>query len=506
MKKILTIIFSFINISLFAQCVGSQSYTISPLMSEYPGGTQIQVCYTMSGWNGTSSGSNWIEGFQISTSSGLLNLSPTTPPANCGESPNGSWVWVPGTITSSNTGLVAGPGWFFEINQGGIVDGNPGNDWGDYGQFCDWTICFQVTVIDTCVQMPISVSVTAGADGTWGSWGINSCPLAPFNIPIGQNDPMDFESIPNTSLIDSVCVGESTTHSILDTTGLSIFSPSNPINANWLISGVNQVSIIEENAQGCKDTTYFTINVLDLPIVDLSDVNPVCYLDSPFQLNHSPSGGTWLPSGPIFNPQTGTSWVYYTYQDQYGCQNIDSTFVKVNPNPNYLEILGSDTFVNCMNDDRNIFYSTSFTPGSTYHWNLNGNDFPDTTNYVYVGFPNISNFTSNLSVYEVNEFGCIGPESMIFVYSEKCGEVYIPNSFSPNGDNVNDHFRVYTNGQIEEFKMSVYDRWGLVVYTFGGQNDEWVADNIQNDVYVYKFSGMVASRWVNKIGHVTLIR
>jgi gliding motility-associated-like protein len=507
MRKIFLLLFSLMNVSLFSQCAGNQSYTISPIMSEYPGGTQIQVCYTMSGWDGTISGSNWIEGFQISTSSGLLSLSPSTPPGNCDESSNGNWIWVPGTITSSNTGLVAGPGWFFEINQGGVVDGDPGNDWGDYGEFCDWTFCFQVTVIDTCVQMPISVSVTAGADGTWGSWGINSCPLVPFNIPIGQNDPMDFESIPSSSLIDSICVGESTIHSILDTTGLSVFDPSNPVVLSWNTVGTNQISIIEENIQGCKDTTYFTIHVLDLPSVDVLDVDPVCYRDNPIQLNSFPLGGIWSPSGPTFDPQSGTSWVYYTYQDQYGCRNNDSTQIVVHPNPNDLEIFGTDSFVNCLDINRINMYYVPYTPGSSYIWSLNGESVNyNIINSVYMEFPNISNHTNTISVYEVNEFGCVGFESSIPVYSERCGEVYIPNSFSPNGDNVNDRFRVYTNGQIEEFTMRVYDRWGQVVYTFGGQNDEWMADNIQNDVYVYRFSGMVASQWVNKIGHVTLIR
>ncbi len=43
--------------------------------------------------------------------------------------------------------------------------------------------------------------------------------------------------------------------------------------------------------------------------------------------------------------------------------------------------------------------------------------------------------------------------------------VYIPNSFSPNGDGINDVFAVYGNGQVRTVRhLAVYDRWGNALY------------------------------------------
>jgi len=92
------------------------------------------------------------------------------------------------------------------------------------------------------------------------------------------------------------------------------------------------------------------------------------------------------------------------------------------------------------------------------------------------------------------------------VRAEKCGDVFIPNSFTPNGDNINDHFKAFCNGPIENFSLSVHDRFGVQIYKFINQQDEWFADNFPNDVYVYRFSGRVGGRPVNKTGHVTLLR
>ncbi len=70
MKNFFFIFLYLISLSTYSQCVGIQSSTISPSMSVYPGGSQIQVCYTMDGWNPLNS--NWVEGFEITLSPGPL--------------------------------------------------------------------------------------------------------------------------------------------------------------------------------------------------------------------------------------------------------------------------------------------------------------------------------------------------------------------------------------------------------------------------------------------------
>jgi gliding motility-associated-like protein len=42
--------------------------------------------------------------------------------------------------------------------------------------------------------------------------------------------------------------------------------------------------------------------------------------------------------------------------------------------------------------------------------------------------------------------------------------VHVPNAFSPNGDGVNDLFRVKLQDDVSDYRMTVYGRWGQLVY------------------------------------------
>ncbi|MEZ4956612.1 MAG: gliding motility-associated C-terminal domain-containing protein [Saprospiraceae bacterium] len=71
--------------------------------------------------------------------------------------------------------------------------------------------------------------------------------------------------------------------------------------------------------------------------------------------------------------------------------------------------------------------------------------------------------------------GCLATDS-IFVEVATVRQVYIPNSFSPNFDGINDFFTIYgaipNVQQIEE--LIIFDRWGGVVFEQKGflPNDE----------------------------------
>ncbi|HNJ58769.1 MAG TPA: gliding motility-associated C-terminal domain-containing protein, partial [Chitinophagaceae bacterium] len=50
--------------------------------------------------------------------------------------------------------------------------------------------------------------------------------------------------------------------------------------------------------------------------------------------------------------------------------------------------------------------------------------------------------------------------------------ITIPNVFTPNGDRVNEVFKITSNG-LKSLHCAIYDRWGLKLYEWDGVNGYW---------------------------------
>jgi gliding motility-associated-like protein len=92
------------------------------------------------------------------------------------------------------------------------------------------------------------------------------------------------------------------------------------------------------------------------------------------------------------------------------------------------------------------------------------------------------------------------------------GELYIPNTFTPNRDGKNDQFLALGTG-ITEFKMRIYNRWGQLIYTgntiYDGWNGQLNGVFVQEDTYVVIMDYRTTcnnNRLERKVTHVNVIR
>lgn len=88
-------------------------------------------------------------------------------------------------------------------------------------------------------------------------------------------------------------------------------------------------------------------------------------------------------------------------------------------------------------------------------------------------------------------------------------KVLVPSAFTPNGDGVNDTFKVFTSF-IKNYSLQIYDRWGGIVFTSQDPNEEWNG-NISNGqpikgefIYTINAEGQDGTR-INKTGAINII-
>ncbi|MBL0102946.1 MAG: gliding motility-associated C-terminal domain-containing protein [Bacteroidetes bacterium] len=87
---------------------------------------------------------------------------------------------------------------------------------------------------------------------------------------------------------------------------------------------------------------------------------------------------------------------------------------------------------------------------------------------------------------------------------------YVPSAFTPNGDGVNDFFQGY-GSFIKDYEMSIYDRWGILVYKTSEYDKPWDGKiknrEVENDVFVYRIQVTDQKDSPHTyLGKITLIR
>ncbi len=71
---------------------------------------------------------------------------------------------------------------------------------------------------------------------------------------------------------------------------------------------------------------------------------------------------------------------------------------------------------------------------------------------------------------------------------ERC-ELFVPNAFSPNFDGINDEFKTFTDCELANFDLKVFDRWGSLIFETTDPREGWdgtfEGKKMSDDVYIW---------------------
>lgn len=221
------------------------------------------------------------------------------------------------------------------------------------------------------------------------------------------------------------------------------------------IPGAHFLTVTETDIWGCTGEPYQDTVILNIPFVDIGMDQDVCKGDSYTFIASADDVSSYLwqdgSSGETFiaNEQ-GDYWVKVT--DQYGCTNSDTASLIVHELP--AVDLGSDTTF--CGDGELTFDVSDY--GSRYEWWTPGVDMPVTT-------PTFSVMAQTqdqiIWVNVADDYGCMASDTIVVRF---CGDLEIPNAFTPNGDTHNDEWKIEQLINFKDVTVDIYNRWGERVF------------------------------------------
>jgi gliding motility-associated-like protein len=158
-------------------------------------------------------------------------------------------------------------------------------------------------------------------------------------------------------------------------------------------------------------------------------------------------------------------------------------------------------------DDYTITVLNGSTPNATiFQWDF-GDGTTDDNEHSGHKYLDVEDHVVTLTVF--SDIGCVS-EATLDVYPT--AHIYVPNSFTPDGDGINDFFGPVGH-DIFALEMRIFDRWGNEVYYTNDINRPWDGkpkggnEVAQDGVYVYTFSAVGRRMEVyERKGSVTLVK
>ena len=87
----------------------------------------------------------------------------------------------------------------------------------------------------------------------------------------------------------------------------------------------------------------------------------------------------------------------------------------------------------------------------------------------------------------IDENGCEYVQEIKLIIQRK-DDIYMPNIFSPNGDNINDEWKAVIGSSLNIESLKIYDRWGSLIHATTGNTASWngkiKGENAMPGVYV----------------------
>ncbi len=347
---------------------------------------------------------------------------------------------------------------------------------------------------DPNVLQPVASPTVTTSYALNATWPGSGCPDASGTLTVSViNSAINLLTTPDTI----ICYGNSVDlrldgsptmlYSWLPSVGLNNATAQSPV-ATPTVTTVYTVTAVSPGGL-CTSVASVNIDVADPRATILTNDTTIC-MGSSLEIvvtGDSTQTFSWTPTiglsdasimTPFAAPEAGTTYVLTATVPGTPCFVTREVTIGVKTaklyNVSFNQIIHFGSSVQ-LNADSSLLYMWSPDDGSLNNPNINNP----------VATPKIP---TTYTVYGIDVHGCKTSASVNvdLIYDD----IFIPDAFTPNNDGLNDVFRVghLTSNSVAE--MSVYNRWGNLVYhAKGGENTGWdgTFNGVPQDMGAYNY-------------------
>ncbi len=244
------------------------------------------------------------------------------------------------------------------------------------------------------------------------------------------------------------------------------------------------------DANNCYNTDSLSAVFKAMPVVNLLSGADSAWLCGNETLSLDAANSIMNPSY-LWSPTKVSSRVitvnntgdYSVIVSNGNCKDTDQVHVVsvVLPEGVLNDVLAPVKSYYCFEEEKNgVTLSALGIDGITYNylWNTNA-----TSSSIVITKEGTYSVTISKDACEVTDVVAIG--------SYCPSSLYIPNSFTPNGDGKNAVFKA-EGINVSEFELLIFDRWGELIFKSNDIDKGWdgtyIGKKVQEDVYVWKLS------------------
>lgn len=343
---------------------------------------------------------------------------------------------------------------------------------------------------------PSTVSVCPTSDSLYTVYVTDSegCASDVELVRVQLYDSLKVE-VPNLA---AICVGDSVEVTAIPSGG----NPNSGYSFNWtpqyqisdpysqtvMLYPERTTNYVVQLNDGCGSPAVFdtiTINSLPDPVPEFIDLLPRtgCELKYVEFQNTTDSalyvqwilGGEYEGNGFGFNVdelEEGSYDLYVRVEDFHGCvgENTWENYVIVNPSPvaDFIMDPNPTTIFKPTVHFTNHSYNGNIL---NYTWDFAGLDSSFLNSPTYE-FPQDTG-TYPVTLTAETDSGCIASVTKLLYIGPEYN-FYIPNSFTPNEDALNDEYKPYGIGlDVKDYSFKIYDRWGQLVFETHRVDEGW---------------------------------